>query len=104
MAQFNVYENKNPETRRTFPYLLDVQADILEELPTRVVVPLVDSSLLRKLTPIINPQFTINETEVVMLTPQISGVPLHVLGTRVCSLEDKRSLIVAALDFMFVGF
>lgn len=37
MAQFDVYENGNMETSELYPYLLDVQADILGELPTRIV-------------------------------------------------------------------
>lgn len=38
--QFDVYENKNASTKRRFPYLLDVQADLLDSIATRVVIPL----------------------------------------------------------------
>ena len=38
MAQFDVYHNPNPATRKTIPYLLDVQADLLDAMATRVVV------------------------------------------------------------------
>ena len=41
MAQFDVYLNPNSSTRRNIPYLLDVQADLLDAMATRVVVPLV---------------------------------------------------------------
>ncbi|MCF8107725.1 MAG: CcdB family protein [Desulfohalobiaceae bacterium] len=44
MSQFDVHENTNPETNQTIPYLLDVQADLLETLATRVVVPLITVS------------------------------------------------------------
>jgi toxin CcdB len=40
MAQFTVCRNKNPQTRSAVPFLLDVQNDLLEDLETRVVVPL----------------------------------------------------------------
>jgi toxin CcdB len=40
MAQFTVYRNKNPQTRSTVPFLLDIQNDLLDDLETRVVVPL----------------------------------------------------------------
>ena len=41
MAQFDVYLNPNAATRKIIPYLLDVQADLLDTLSTRVVVPLI---------------------------------------------------------------
>ena len=104
MAQFDVYENMNQGTRETFPYLLDIQADVLSDLPTRVVVPLVFSSVLKKTIPILTPQFNILETEVRMVTPQLVGVQLHLLGTRICSIKEQRAEIIAALDLLVTGF
>ena len=104
MAQFDVYENMNHDTCEIFPYLLDIQADVLNDLPTRVVVPLVLSSVLKKTIPILTPQFKIIETEVRMVTPQLVGVQMHVLGTRICSLKDQRGEIIAALDLLVTGF
>jgi toxin CcdB len=104
MAQFDVYENMNHDTREIFPYLLDIQADVLNDLPTRVVVPLALSSVLNKTIPILTPQFKIIETEVKMVTPQLVGVQMHVLGTRICSLKDHRAEIIAALDLLVTGF
>ena len=104
MSQFDVYENPNSETRQVFPYLLDVQADLLDNLPTRVVVPLVAVSSLGKTAPLLNPLLTIKGTDLVMLTTQMTGVSLHALGIRICSLRDHRQEILAALDFLFTGY
>jgi toxin CcdB len=104
MAQFDVYENMNQDTRETFPYLLDIQADVLSDLPTRVVVPLVVSSVFKKAIPILTPQFIIIETEVRMVTPQLVGVQLHLLGSRICSIKERRTEIIAALDLLITGF
>lgn len=41
MTQFYIYENKNSKINKDVPYLLDIQNDILKNLSTRVVVPLV---------------------------------------------------------------
>ena len=46
MAQFDVFENPNKETNQVVPYLLDVQADLLDTLSTRIVVPLVAASAM----------------------------------------------------------
>ena len=104
MAQFDVYQNPNPDTARVFPYLLDVQADLLDKLPTRVVVPLVGISMLNRATPELNPQFEIEGAKMFMLTAQVAGVAVSLLGAKVCSLKDRRSDILAALDFLFVGY
>lgn len=104
MAQFDVYENPNPETKHSIPYLLDVQADLFDNLATRVVVPLITVSAMGKAAEHLNPQFTINRTSVVMSTAELAGVNLHVLGRKVCSLKEQRNEIIAALDFLFTGF
>lgn len=48
MAQFTVYRNKNPRTKATFPLLVAVQSDLLEDLQTRVVIPLTKPAALAK--------------------------------------------------------
>lgn len=46
MAQFDVFENPNKATNQAIPYLLDVQADLLDSLSTRVVVPFLAASAM----------------------------------------------------------
>lgn len=104
MAQFDVYENTNPETRQTIPYLLDVQAGLLDNLATRVVVPLITASAMGKAALHLNPQFRIRRTAVIMSTAELAGVTVHILGKKVCSLKEQRNEIIAALDFLFTGF
>jgi toxin CcdB len=101
MAQFDVYTNTNEKTNQEIPYLLDIQNDILKNLNTRVVVPLVKNH--QKITHL-TPTFVINETEVLMLTSQLAGIPTGILGEKVENLEEKRSEILGALDFMISGF
>lgn len=101
MAQFDVYENINEQTKSLVPYLLDVQHDILKNLSTRVVVPLVlNKKSIKNLTPI----FDIKENSFVMNTSQIAGVPIESLGNKVFSLKDKRDEIIGAIDFLITGF
>jgi len=104
MAQFDVYANTNPETRQTIPYLLDVQVDLLDNLSTRVVVPLIAVSTMGKAAKHLNPQFKIEKTKVVMSTAELAGVTMNILGMKICSLKEQRNEIIAALDFLFTGF
>ncbi len=104
MAQLDVYENPNPATREEIPYLLDVQTCLLESLASRVVVPLVNTSAMGKAAQHLNPVFTIGQTEVVMSTAELAGIPTRLLGQKVGSLADRRNEIIAALDFLFSGY
>lgn len=104
MAQFTVYQNKNVQTRSAVPFLLDVQNDLLNDLETRVVVPLcplssVKGKPLRALTPVLE----IEEEPYVMLTPQMAGIAKRELGASVTHLERYRYEIVAAIDFLVTG-
>lgn len=104
MAQFDVFRNPMEETSPGIPYLLDVQSDLLESLSTRVVVPLVADSLMRKAVKHLNPALTIENSLVFMSTAELAGIPVRSLGEKVCSLKDRRLEIIAALDFLFTGF
>jgi toxin CcdB len=104
MAQFDVYENRNPDTKESIPFLLDLQADLLDNLSTRVVVPLITVTGMGKAAKYLNPHFTIKRTTVIMSTAELAGVKLEVLGEKICSLKEYRAEILAALDFLFTGF
>ncbi len=104
MAQFTVCRNKNPQTRSAIPFLLDIQNDLLDDLETRVVVPLcplsaMKSKPLRTLTPVLE----IEGESFVMLTPQMAGIPRSELGAPVTRLDHYRFEIIAAFDFLLTG-
>jgi len=101
VAQFDIYENINPKTNQEIPFLLDIQNDILKNLQTRVVVPLV---LNMQPANILNPQFEINNLTLTMSTAELAGISINNLGVTVCSVENKRDEIISAVDFMITGF
>lgn len=104
MARFDIYENSNPLTRAEVPYLLDVQADLLDNLATRVVVPLVKLSAMGKAAKHLNPQFTINKKKLVMSTAELAGIPVTSFGEKIGSLKEQQGEIIAAWDFLLSGF
>jgi toxin CcdB len=103
MAQFDVYLNPNKDTRDFIPFLLDIQAGLLDTLTTRVVVPLVVAEEMSLAAKHLNPQFKIKGVSVVMSTAELAGVPSRALGDKVTSLKNKRDEIIAALDLLFTG-
>jgi len=75
MAQFGVHRNPNPQTKAIMPFLLDVQSDLLDDLGTRVVVPLCPASAIKgKLVKTLMPVFQIDNKSYAMLTPQLAGI------------------------------
>ncbi|MCG3662698.1 CcdB family protein [Aliarcobacter butzleri] len=101
MAQFDVYENLNEKSKQNIPYLLDIQNDILKDLTTRVVIPLI---ITNKAINFLNPKFAINQIDVILSTAELASIPIEILGNKVCSLKEKREEIIGAVDFLVMGF
>jgi toxin CcdB len=105
MKQFAVYENKNPKSRKIIPYLLNVQADVLNELQTSVVVPLVPADAgQHKPISRLTPMFSLESHSYIMLTPQLAGISKRELGEPIADLSSARDEIIAAIDFLVTGF
>ena len=101
MTQFDVFINQNPDTNTQIPYLLNIQNDILNNLSTTVVVPLI---LNIKSIYHLNPTFLIENKKVVMSTTEIGSIPVSYLGDKVCSLTKERREILNAIDFLITGY
>ena len=83
--------------------IFGVQADLLDTLTTRVVVPLVLEEEMGLAAKRLNPQFKVKGVAVVMSTAELAGVPNRSLGDKVATLKNKRDEIIAALDLLFTG-
>jgi toxin CcdB len=103
MAQFDVYPNPSPAMAPAIPYIVDIQADCVRDLPTRVLVPLARPSDAVRPTRHLNPLVAVAGEDLVLLTEQLAAVPTALLGDRLASLAGRRDDIVAALDFLFTG-
>lgn len=103
MARWDVYVNAARRGSSDTPYLLDVQADLLGDLRTRVVVPLRRSDAVPRPISRLQPRLRIADEEVVMDTPMIVGAPVTALGSRVQSLESQAAVLLGAIDFLLTG-
>jgi toxin CcdB len=85
-------------------YVVDVQATILNDLESRVVIPLIPLAGLR--TPIkdLNPVFEIAGEPHVMLTQAVGIVPARHLKTPRLSLDAHHDAITRALDILLIGY
>jgi toxin CcdB len=98
MAQFDVHRNTGKH-KDTIPFVVIVQSAQFDSYRRRVVVPLVRSAAIGKIShAAFNPTFKIRGTSVVLHPLEIVSIPVNQLGALVGSLSDQSQLIVAALD------
>lgn len=99
MARYEVFRAPDGDY-----WWLDVQADLLDGLNTRVVVPLMPEAMAPKPAKRLNPLVEVEGRRAVMVTQFLSAVPVRGLGRPVARLEAQADEIGAALDMVFVGF
>jgi toxin CcdB len=105
MTQFAVYRNDNPGSREEFPFLVDVQAELLEDLGTRVVIPLAKAEELTGFpTQYLTPVVVFEGRSYALLTPQLAGISRYELGAPAGSLADQERVISGAVEFLLRGF
>lgn len=99
MARFRVYRLKSDGV-----LVVDLQATILDDLPSRIMAPLypvahMSWSMLR-----LNPRFVIEGELHAMATQRMAAIPVSEIGIEVADLSKRSDEIVAATDFLFQGF
>src|SRR5215472_14808077 len=105
MPQFAVYRNENPGSSEEFPFLVEVQADLFDDLGTRVVIPLGAAAELTGFPMLyLAPLVTFQGKGYALLTPQLAGISRNELGAQVGSLAAQQRVISAAIDFLLKGF
>jgi toxin CcdB len=103
VTQFDVYRNPAESAVEEFPYVLEVQSDLLAYLNVRVVVPLVHADVADPPLPGLNPRFWVEDRAVVMATTLIGGLPARTLREPITNLADHRHEIVGAIDMLITG-
>ena len=104
MSQFAVYANNNTATRTTYPYLVDVQSDLLSALATTLVIPLIPAPLAEsfQLTKL-NPDVTVEGKTFALMTQDMASISRTQLTHVVDDLSHDRDRITAAIDLLFFG-
>lgn len=98
MARFDIYALK-----RGGALVVDCQADLLEGLKTRVVVPLIAERAAPRPARHLNPVFAVGGQQFVLMTQFLSAVEVRELGAKVGSLESEGEVVLGALDFLLTG-
>jgi toxin CcdB len=100
MAQFDVHRNPRGGA---YPLLLDIQADVVAALNTRIVAPLTTRKRTTKPITRINPLATIDDVEYVVVFQELAAVPTSAIGPKIASLAAQRDELIAAIDWLITG-
>lgn len=104
MAQFDVYKNPSHSTKKAYPYIVDIQHELIFDIATRMVIPLgklshFKNEQMQGLTPVIEYE----GEKLLLLTPQIASIPVQQLKDPIGSLSHFRDEIISSLDFAITG-
>ena len=86
MARFDVYPNPIAADRSDFPFVLEIQSDLLYRFAERVCVPLATADAFPGMTERLNPTITVSER----------SVHLHPLGIAVFLVQELRQPVANA--------
>ena len=104
MAQFDVYENASRASKKAYPYILDIQCDLIDNIATRIVVPLaLYSQFKNEEMKGLTPKVSFEDKELLILIPQLASMPSKSLKNPVGTLFHLRDEIIAALDLAITG-
>ena len=84
-------------------YVVNVQADLLDSLATRVVVPLMPRASVKVIRDL-NPIVRIEDMDYIVMTQELAAVPRSSLRRAIGSLAEWRDEITRALDVLLIGF
>ena len=96
MSQFCVYANADPASRRDVPCWLNVQSDLIDNVESRVVVPLIPAAQAGPLLTRLMPELPVAGKPMVMDTAQITSVPM--MPACIHGVINLRGNVVPVLD------
>jgi toxin CcdB len=104
MRQFDVLHNPIPGARRAMPFVAILQSDLAETGRDRVVAPLAPRAAMPTIAGRLIPIVEVANQDYALLVPSLTALPMADLRQAVASLAADRERILAALDYLFIGF
>ena len=102
--QFDVFENPIQRARRALPFVMILQSDLADTARDRVVAPLAPEAAMPPFAGQLLPVVTIMADTYALLVPSLTTMPIGDLRHSIANLTADRDRIMAALDYLFIGF
>ena len=101
--QFDIVRNPEGDDAAHRPYLIILQSDLISGLRSTIVVPLV---VRREIVGAkrLNPLVVVNGEELWLAMHELFAIDRRMLGKPVASLDAEHDSIMAAIDFLFLGY
>jgi len=103
LKQFDVFPNPKLERRATHPFIIVLQSDLMPNLRTRVVAPLIPVTKIAGWERLM-PEVTVQHHRCVISMPDLGAMPVSAMLAPIANLENYRDKISAAIDIVFSGF
>ena len=102
MARFDIFELESTGEL----LVMEVQSDLLSQLQTTVVIPLVQQKRLKETSLFtLHPQIEIEGQAYILRTAEISAINKAQLSHPIMNLEEQyRDTVMASIDFLISGF
>jgi len=103
MSAFRIHRN-NSASSEHYPFIIDVQSELLSSLDTRLAIPLVLSTKIAGAAiKNLNPTIYIDQSVYVVLTQQLAAIPKAVLGEELDGIDIDRNQLLSSIDFLITG-
>jgi toxin CcdB len=85
-------------------YIVDVQSRLLEDLATRIAIPLIAKGAAPRITlKTLNPLLPFDGTDFILMTQNMASIPVSELGHAAGTLATQRDHIIRAIDALLSG-
>jgi len=104
MNQFDICLN-NSKSKREVPYLLNLQSNPMDVLPTIIVAPIRKSSHCsnQKISRL-HITMKVNDSEYIAFISEMAAIPVQLPGKIIDNASIHRQEIINAVDLLFTGF
>lgn len=102
--QFDVYTNPSPRMRDQYPFVVDIQSELLSRLATRMVVPLAVTGLAEKDLPRrLCPVLVVREQRLMLVPFEAAPLEKRLLKVKIASVKNRAHDIASAMDAVLSG-
>ncbi len=104
MAQYDVFANPSSSAAAGIPYVVVIQSDLLDALPTRLTLPLADLDFAGKVPTALCPVIVVKGHRLHALAHYAAPLPSKLLRRPVDNVAPQASALVSAMDAVLSGF
>lgn len=103
MAQYDVFPNPSASAANGIPYVVVIQSDLLDALPTRLTMPLATLNFAGKVPLALCPAVSIKGERLHALAHYAAPLPAKLLKQPVANVATQASALVSAMDAVLSG-